>query len=152
VGVRLGVGVQVAGYLGGPPPPLRGLLVPARQLQMAGHGRRPGGGRVALVPADEGVGRAPVQQPATGQGGRFVHRPAQRLVREAIGRRLLRARRGDLGEQGSGQRVVDRLDDLVLTPAAHRTQQVRVVVAAEHSGGGQHLPGRVADRLQPGPQ
>ena len=88
VRTRLGVGVQLAGHLGGAPPPLRGVGVPAGQLQVAGHGRGRGGGRVALVPADQDVGRAAVQQPAPGQRGRLVGGPAQGLVGEAVGRRL----------------------------------------------------------------
>ena len=150
--VRLGVRVQLAGHLRGPPPPLRGLGVPAGQLQVVGDRRGPGRGRVPLVPPGQDVRRPAVQQPAPGQRGRLVGGPAQRLVGEPVGGRLARGGRGDLGQQRPGQRLVDRLDDLVLASPADRAQQVRVVVAAEHRGRGQHLPGRLADRLQPGPQ
>ena len=151
--MRLGVRVQLAGHLGGPPPPLRGLLVPAGQLQVARPRSRPGwwpdraraGGR----------GRPPRVRAAAGDGPGWPIRTPSGAAPRTGSRRTApaaRRRRGDLGEQGSGQRVVDRLDDLVLAPSAHRAQQVGVVVAAEHRGGGQHLPGRLAHRLQPGPQ
>jgi hypothetical protein len=56
VGVRLGVRVQLAGHPGCLPPPRPGLAVPPGQLQVPGHGRGPGGGRIALVTADQRVG------------------------------------------------------------------------------------------------
>ena len=152
VRVRLGVRVQVPGRLRCTPPPLRGLAVPAGQLQVVGHRRGPGGGRVPLVPPGQDIRRPAVQQPAPGQRRRLVGGPAQCLVGEPVGGGLARGGRRDLGQQRPGQGLVDRLDDLVLAPPADRAQQVGVVVAAEHRGAGQHLPGRLADRLQPGPQ
>jgi hypothetical protein len=61
VRVRLGVRVQLASHLGSPPPPLRCLGVPVGQLQVVGHRRGPGGGRVALVPVGQHVSRPPVE-------------------------------------------------------------------------------------------
>ena len=86
VRVGLGVRVQLAGTLGGVPPPLRGLGVAPSALQMPGNGGRPRAHRIPLVPAGERVSGAAVQQPAAGQGRGLVDDVAQRLIGEVIGR------------------------------------------------------------------
>ena len=104
--MRLFVRVKLTGQLTGPPPPLRRLGVPASQLQMVGHGRGPGTGRIALVPAGEDVGGPAVQQAPPGQSRRFVGGSPQCLVGEAVGRGLVTGSEGgwgggwgDLGQQ-----------------------------------------------------
>jgi len=69
----MAAGAIAAVVIGGPPHgPSSAAGAKAGQLQMAGHGRGPGTGRITLVPADEDVGGPTGQQPPPGQTRRFI--------------------------------------------------------------------------------
>ena len=106
-------------------------------------GRSPRRG-AAPVARGERVGRPAVEEAAPAGARELVRDPPRLLVPEGVARRVA------LDEEPAARQLLERGHGLLVVAAAHLADEVRVERAAEHGGGGEHLPGDLARCGDPG--
>ena len=90
----------------------------------------------------ERAGRAAVQQAAAGEARLLVDERAQLLMPEVV---VVRA----LADQPVRHELFQAADRLLVAATARRAHRVDVERPPDHRRGGEHLPARLADRVQP---
>ena len=97
------------------------------------------------MPARQRLGRAPVQQPTARERRPFENNPPQRLEWEVVRDGSAFGAGGALFEQPVADRLVEGVGGLGIASATHRTDQVGVEPALQHSRRRHDLDRRLLD-------